>query len=244
MAFYPVTIISDCHTKALRRKIDGPFMDFFLRLKRWSLGIADLIIVSNEALINQAREYNLHVFVLPDLVPFLNASRNKQTTVRYCVFVITYAEDEPIEIILQAAVILAKDIRVFLTGKPPGCILQQYKNYPNIILTGFLPDMEYNNLLANAACIAALTTEDNCLQCAGYEALELEIPLVTTDTAVLRDYFDDAAIYTNNTVESIVNSISTAIEQSDNLRKKLKQLKLQQRKNDIVRLGKIKAYFL
>lgn len=239
LMFYPITVVSDCHTKALRRTINGPLKGLFLRMKRWSLGTADLLIVSNDRLIDEASEYNQNIFVLPDLVPDLDASKYVQASNKYCAFVTTYAKDEPIETILQAALILSHEMQVFLTGEPPSDLLQKYKHSNGITLTGFLPEEKYMHLIANAACIVALTTEDNCLQCAGYEALALEIPLVTSDTAVLREYFGDAAVYTNNSVESIVKSIKTAIDQSGNLRKKIMRLKAQKLKQDILRLDRL-----
>lgn len=239
LTFYSVTVISDCHTKAIKRSIHGPLQKLFQMLKRWSLGRADVLIVSNAGLVKDAKEYNPSIMIQPDIIPRLNPAKFAYSGSQYCIFVMSYAEDEPVELILQAAIVLADDMKVFLSGRAPNNIVQRFKNYPDIEFTGFLPDGEYSNLLTNASCIIALTNEDNCLQCAGYEALAVEVPLVTSDTDALRKYFGEAAIYVKHDVESLINGINRALESRNEYHNKLKTLKQKYKHEEEVQLRQL-----
>jgi hypothetical protein len=46
-------------------------------------------------------------------------------------------------------------------------------------------------------------------------------PLILSDTAALREYFDAGAVYTENTAECIASAIGYAIQNKDRLKKEV-----------------------
>ena len=104
----------------------------------------------------------------------------------------SYSPDEPLGPILAAAAARPGQ-RFLVTGRvPPGL---DAAPPPNVTLTDFVSDADYERLLATAAVVCCLTVNDNTMQRGGYEALAWHKPLVTSDRTVLRDYFGDAAVY-------------------------------------------------
>ena len=242
LSAHSVTVVSDCHTKALKRKLHGPLAHVFFMLKRWSLAMADLIVVSNEGLAEEAAKYNKRLLVLPDLIPDLRHPESRKVNTAYCVFVVSYAEDEPIDVMLQAAVCVSRKLRVFITGNAPREIQQRYELNSEIEFTGFLPDKYYLSLLSDADCIIALTSEEDCLQCTGYEALALEVPFVTSNTNALRKYFGDAATYVENDLESVVAGIFRSTIKSNEYKLKMAALKKIMKSKEAEKLQQLKKY--
>jgi hypothetical protein len=85
---------------------------------------------------------------------------------------------------------------------------------------------EYYNLIGNAKCLIALTTEEDCLQSGAYEAISVEVPVVISDTYSLKQFFGSAAVYTNNDSNSIYNAILNAINMKEILRSEMQKLKV------------------
>lgn len=239
-----VMLISDCHTKALRRKLHGRLAGIFLLLKKWSLSMADLIVISNKGQYQEASAYNEKVFVLSDPIPAMTVESSHSRTRPNCVFVMSYAEDEPIEEIFSAAETVSRNLAVYITGKIPGTYQQQISRIKGVHFTDYLPDADYNRLLAGADCVVALTTENDCLQCAGYEALAVGVPLVTNQSDASCQYFGDAVIYVDNEATSIVSGIENAIRHAETLRQRMGLL-LQQRQDEIVeKIGQLQCIYL
>ena len=87
----------------------------------------------------------------------------------------------------------------------------------NVTFTGFLSEQDYVNLLFSADAVLALTTAQCTMLCACYEALAAGKALITSDSSVLREYFD-RAIFVQNTPESIAQGIREFAEQPGPLR--------------------------
>jgi glycosyltransferase involved in cell wall biosynthesis len=114
----------------------------------------------------------------------------------------SFDPDEPVEAVLDAAV-RHPDVEVVITGRDAAGWVDPAAVPANVVLTGYLARSGYEALLAGAAVVCSLTTLDDCMQQAGYEAMAWGRPLVTSDTDVLRDYFGAAAVYAVPTAESI-----------------------------------------
>jgi len=164
--------------------------------------------------------------ILPDRIPDLlkNDSCNNQS--EYCVFVCSYAIDEPVSEMIEAGLLLNDVMPVYITGRIPRA-MRFLKNQPykNITFTDFISSEKYQSLINGAAVIVALTTEEDCLQCAGYEALSLNRPLVVSSTRALRDYFKDSAVYTSSKPKDICNAVIEAQKSSVRLRGNERELK-------------------
>lgn len=165
---------------------------------RWSLGPslwiarhADLSVVTNAAHAAILAERGARALVLHD-APQIVGEERLASGGDHVLVPFSYSPDEPYEAILAAAAQMGER-RFLITGRvPPG---QRMVPPPNVTLTGFVGDAEYACLMASAAAVLCLTRNQNTMQRGGYEARAWHVPLVTSDRAVLRDYFGDAAAY-------------------------------------------------
>ena len=226
LAPYPVHIICDCHTKALRRSVNGRIGRVFLWIKKKSFQSASISIVSNIEMEPDIKKLTDRYCTLPDKIPDVKASATGNTNETYCVFVCSYAIDEPLDDVIAAAKKLDGSIKIYCTGKIPGDQKHLRDNpYKNIFFTDYLTQEEYNNLISNADCILALTSEEGCLQCAGYEALSAEVPMVLSNTTALKTYFEDAAIYVNHSALDIEKGVGQAVNDRAELLSKMSRIK-------------------
>jgi glycosyltransferase involved in cell wall biosynthesis len=120
--------------------------------------------------------------------------------------------DEPLQALVQAARLLRGEATVVITGRQPGL-----RGELDVVLPGYLTDQDYAALLRRADVVLALTTREATMQRAGYEALELGRPLVCSDTAVLREAFHDAAVFTGSGAEEIAEAVRLALHDSERL---------------------------
>lgn len=226
LAPYTVRIICDCHTKALRRSVNGAIGKVFWWLKRKSFQSVDMSIVSNIEMVPDISKLTMRYCVLPDKIPVIKSKTSSNIKGTYCVFVCSYAVDEPLDDVILAAGRLDGSIRIYCTGKIPSELAHLKTNpYGNITFTDYLNQDEYNALVVNADCILALTSEDGCLQCAGYEALSAEVPMVLSDTTALRAYFENAAVYVTHDAHDLEKGIRQAVTNSTELIGEMLQVK-------------------
>ena len=226
LAPYPVHIICDCHTKALRRSVSGRIGQLFWCMKKKSFQSVSIGIVSNIEMGPDIKKITNSYCVLPDKIPDVKSNTSRNINETYCVFVCSYAVDEPLHDVIAAAKKLHGSIRIYCTGKIPGDLKHLKANpYENIFFTDYLSQEEYYSLISNADCILALTSEEGCLQCAGYEALSVEVPMVLSNTTALKTYFEDAAIYVNHSEQDIENGVGVAVNNRADLLHKMSQIK-------------------
>lgn len=221
-----ITIVTDCHTKALRRKAKGFSNILFWPIKKFTFGFVNLAIISNEGMIKDIEQLNENYTLLPDKIPIIKTEKNKNPSAeKYCVYISAFAVDEPFHEIFQVAEFLKNDFKLFWTGKIPNHYKIPDDMPSNIVFTGYISFDEYFNLISNANCILALTTEEDCLQSGAYEALSVDVPMVISDTKALREYFAESAIYTDHNPKNIAKNIVKAIENSDVLNKNIGEVK-------------------
>lgn len=202
-------LVADLHNEAV-----DPFINrsrLYGRVIRLIHEHADLSIVSNASLSGIVEQSGGRAFVLPDGIPALSpAEPGRARTPSGVVFVCTFAPDEPFREVLEAARALEGTATVYVTGRAPRELHGPLA--PNVTLTGYLPDAEYEKLLRDADVIVDLTAMENCLVCGGYEAVALGKPLVTSDTTALREHFRRGTIFTRHDPRSIADAIGRALE--------------------------------
>jgi len=200
-------VIVDAHNAVFENalKFKGPAGGVY----RWLVRKADGVIVTNEAVAAQARTLGGRPFVLPDPVPALEPAGAAPPS-NNVVVISTWAEDEPLEAILQAAQWLPRQLQMTITGRPKGAAAELAARTPRVVAPGFLSDTAYVALLSSARVIVDLTTRDNCLVCGAYEALAVGRPLVVSDTRALRELLRDGAIYCENEPRAIADAIAQA----------------------------------
>ena len=183
------------------------------RLELPALRRATAVLVTNEALARQVRTWGARAFVLPDPVPRPPEGLGGPVDPGLVTVVATYSKDEPLEVLPEVARGLP-DVRLAVTGAPHGDL----SGWPaNLTPTGFLSDEDYWRQLARSAVVVVLTTRPDTLLSGGYEALALGRPLVTSDHAVLRGYFGDAAVYASATAVALREAIVAGLDGAEPL---------------------------
>ncbi len=161
-------------------------------------------MVTNEHFQAMIQAEGGHAFVLRDVPSHFGkpSAYPLQGTFRIAV-VNTFAEDEPLEAILAAARELP-EINFYITGNKQQARAEVLMGAPtNAHFTGFLPDASYYGLLGGVDGVMCLTTREHTMQRGACEALSLGKPIITSDTHLLRSYFDRGTVHVSNKQESI-----------------------------------------
>jgi len=185
---------------------------------RWSLGLhrfvsrhALVTIVHNDSQANIVKRWTCPYCVIafvpgdyPVGVPF-------PATGQFRVGVISaFAGDEPLDVVFQAAALLP-EATFYVTGNPQGARQGLLETKPaNCVLTGYLPYEQYIGLLRGMDAIMDLTLRDHTLLMGAFEAVSLEVPLITSDWPTLRDYFTLGTVHVANSVQGICEGVRRA----------------------------------
>src|SRR6266550_845989 len=208
-AVFRYELVVDLHNEAVEPINSSRAL--YHRSFAWIRRMADLSVVTNEPLKAIVEEGGGRGFVLPDRIPDMGGVSRIGNTHRrpQVVFVCTYAIDEPVEAMLEAAHLVGPAVDIHVTGDRRRLKIQ-VAIPSHVHLTGFLPETQYEQLLREADVIVDLTSIEHCLVCGAYEAVALEKPLVTSDTRALRSYFRSGTVYTNHDPSALAESIQFA----------------------------------
>jgi glycosyltransferase involved in cell wall biosynthesis len=217
-------LVADCHNKSLKKRLQGPLGTLFFAIKKWSFRQADLVIVSNDAMLRPAEELSDRVLVLRDPLPIdfialsIKPVENESPAEfvppsPYILFSCSFGQDEPVELILRAATELSRMTHsVVITGDTSKLNLpESVRSTPGVFLPGYVSNSCYRRLVAQASAVVALTEDNDCLMCAAYEGVAARRPVVVSDTNVLRACFSDSATYTSNQIGSIVSAVNRVL---------------------------------
>lgn len=181
---------------------------------------ADLTIVTNDNLKCYIERRKGRAVVIPDPLPEfdLKISKRAQSLVKgeskiRITYVCTWAADEPYLKVISAAAKLPSHVHVSITGRPPKNL--QCNLSENITLTGFIDEKSYVELLASSHLVMVLTSREDCLNCGAYEAVALNKPMILSDTAVIRSYFNKGVVYSELSDAQIYSAICSAIKDYD-----------------------------
>lgn len=173
---------------------------------------ADLTIVTNGVLADIVKENGGEVATLPDPLPefqIVAPERPKIDKKFIVTYICSYASDEPYIEVFNSGALLPNSIEIYVTGNDRKLSADQRNlaQRSKIILTGFLTDENYLKQLCGSDCIMVLTEFDDCMVCGAYEAVAVGVPVILSDTPVLKWWFGKGAIFTKNTALSIVESM-------------------------------------
>jgi glycosyltransferase involved in cell wall biosynthesis len=196
----------------------------------WIVRHSDLIIVTNASLEKAVGAMGGKCMSLPDPIPHLAGARQDTASRAFDVFFIcSWASDEPIVEVLKAAAILAQrqpDIVLSITGRPKLERIGWTEPVPpNVRLTGFLSEHDFEQRLLDAAVVLDLTTRADCMVCGAYEATSAQVPMVLSDNPPTRAYFRKGALFTDNTAASIAAELLCAHSEHTRLRGEVAALK-------------------
>lgn len=229
-----VRVVADLHSGAL----NDPRWAWSRGLLRWCAARCSGLVVTNLALLEGSGLTGRPVVVLHDpptsLVP---GGRLPDLGDRpLVVFPASGAADEPLSELVAAARLLGDRATVVVTGRHPALA-----DEPAVRLPGFLDTEVYAQLLARADVVLALTTREATMQRAGYEALELGRPLVCSDTAVLREAFGSAAVFTAADPQSLADAVLRALADGERLSAATTALRDRMHADTTAALGRLAA---
>src|SRR4030042_6841522 len=156
--------------------------DWLLPLQKLLARRAVTNIVTTQYWAEIVRSWGAHALIMGD--PFLELPPGEGFPIEprfNIVYVSTFAPDEPLDAVLEAATYLPQ-IHVYITGDTKRKTKSFHDSLPtNVTCTGFLPDAKYIGLLRAADAIMVLTTRDHTLPLGGCEAVAIGHPLLTSD---------------------------------------------------------------
>lgn len=216
----------DAHTGAFI----GPPWERFAFISRFFSQRASITLVTNEHLQEMLEAGGGRAFIVPDVPTELEPPYETDLPDGFnAVFVGSWAYDEPLDMVVEAAMRLPL-MHFHFTGKPKGPGAELVHSRPsNIHLPGFLSREDYLAIVAAADVVIALTTRDHTMQRSAYEAIYLGTPVVVSDWPVLRENFAEGGVLTENTADGLVAALQEARQRGEELRRgalRLREAKL------------------
>lgn len=208
-------LVVDLHT--------GFFLDPKWRwASRFALGMlrrrGAVAVVTNDFLRSRCELAGVETVVLHDLI----VERDPVPSHDYVICPLSYANDEPLTELLEAARLTPEVTWVF-TGTPPHSLRQ---NAPeNIVFTGFAEAAEFDRLLRESAGVVALTTRPHTMQRAGYEAFNAGVPQLTSDFPELRAFYGGSACYTSAAPAAIAQGARELLARRGELARRILELR-------------------
>lgn len=135
--------------------------------------------------------------------------------------------DEPVEVVFDAAR-QVPDVDILISGpKERGVSLFDYNKKPdNVKLIGYLSSEDYETTFKQSDIVMGLTTEHHIQLSVANEATGFEVPMVISDTKLLRELFNKGAVYVETlNPASIASGIRDALENKDVLGQEVAILK-------------------
>lgn len=214
-------LIVDAHNEAVRPFIHSRWP--IPALARFLLSKADLTIVTNNRLAALVERAGGRAFVLPDPLPDLPlaapAPAQPLGSCMEIMVVCTYAPDEPIGAIFDAAAALGHEFCFHVTGNSSKLSSEMRAKVPsNVHLTGFLPEADYWLLMQKCHVVLDLTLMPDCLVCGAYEALAMCRPMILSDNSATRELFGDVSVLSVGTSEDILRAVREMRVRYDDLR--------------------------
>ncbi len=196
-----------------------------MAVSRYVQRFADLTLVTNEGLAAHVRRNGGRPFILPDRIPAVPDTGRAELQGGFnLLFICSYAEDEPYELVFEAARGL-RDTCIYVTGNCSKKGISREGLPPNVVLTGYLPECLYFRMLNSVDGTIDLTTRQDCLVCGAYESVGAVKPQILSDTPALRGHFHKGAVYTGHSVEALREAIRKLREHAGRLGDEARELK-------------------
>lgn len=218
-------LIVDAHNEAIEPYThDNGVVKF---IAKFLIRRSKYTIVTNKYLAKIVDENGGRSIVLPDRVPqvgMIESMQLAQDTFNI-ILIATYAADEPIVQIIDAACKLEKKMTLYVTGDFSRLEKSYIESVPsNIIFTGFLTNENYWSYLKSADAIIDLSLKDNCLVCGAYEAVAVATPVILSNSKASVEYFNKGALFTDNSSEDIYSVFLSLINKHADLEVEIEKL--------------------
>jgi glycosyltransferase involved in cell wall biosynthesis len=225
----PAVVLAWLHARRHRTPLVIDLHTVWFYAARWrllrplelpALRAARAAIVTNDALAARLRRWGAPAFVLPDPPPRPAVDPAWTVEPGAVTVVATFSPDEPMDVLPEVAA-RCPGLTFHVTGTPRGDL----RSWPaNLKPTGFLSDGDYWRRLATSQVVVVLTTRPDTLLSGGYEAMVLGRPLVTSDHAVLREYFGEAAVYAGDAAGGLAAAVTAAASREAELSVAIREL--------------------
>jgi glycosyltransferase involved in cell wall biosynthesis len=200
-------VVVDAHSNAVINAMTGE-----RRSVRW-LRRADLVVVTTKRLAALLERSGVQALPLHD--PPLAAATTDNGDSGDVVMPASWFSDEPWQDVLDAARLLP-DVTFRLTGRAPAHVTAS--GVPsNVVLTGYLSAAEFDRLIATAGVVLALTTREDTMQRAAYEAIAAGRPVVASGTTALREHLTRGAVFTTGGGADLADAVRRALDNRDRL---------------------------
>jgi len=219
----------------------SPVWDWALPIQKSLAQRAITNIVTNQHWAEIVQSWGASALIMGD--PFLELAQGEMFRVEpgfSVAFVSTFAPDEPLDAVLQAATQVPK-VHFYITGdskRQPKSFFDSLPN--NVTCTGFLPDARYVGLLRAVDAMLVLTTRDHTLQLGGCEAVSLAKPLITSDWPCLKKFFVRGTIHVANSAASIREGILAMQEKYKDLNEEMMAFRQESRQEWNAQLAQLK----
>ena len=219
---YGARYVIDSHTAAFL----SPKWKWALGLHRWLSRRAVTTIVTNNALRRVVESWGCRAFILGFTPAEYPEGTSFPLTTGFNVVVIsTFSEDEPLDVVMEAARRLPT-VTFYVTGDARRISPDLLAKIPsNCQLTGYLPYEQYVGLLREVDSVIDLTNRDHTLLLGAFEAVSLGTPLIVSDWPILREYFSLGTIHVPNTVEGVCEGVQRMRCEQTTLRHEMKVLR-------------------
>lgn len=233
-------LVLDCHSKVY----DSDFPALFRPFYRHATQFAAVNINHNEKDRAIVESWSGRSMVVETILADLPEGLRPEVDIKgdgsvFCVC--TFAADEPISLILDAARSLP-GVRFKVTGntaKYKGDIAQAP---PNVTFLGFVPTRAYYAEMGRSSAVMTLSTRPWIIQMAMEEAVLLGKPVVTNHSPVMQGLLGGAGSFVDLTVESLRAGVERAISDNARLHEMTISARTRQRQAVRQKLTRINAY--
>ncbi|MBK8020907.1 MAG: hypothetical protein IPK19_05625 [Chloroflexi bacterium] len=226
-AFAPLCVYLYCKFTRTRYIMDTHSPALFSRRWGWTLPLqrflakrATMNIVDQQRFEALFESWGAPAMVL-EKPPTNLANRHLQhigdSTVFEITVINTFAVDEPVDIILEAARRLP-EARFYVLGDTRHANPEDLRNTPsNVVFTDYLLGDDYWNRLYSSRAVMALTTYPFSLLAGAQDGGAVGRPLILSRQPALTEYFPRGAVFIDNTVDGIVAGVREMMAHEDTL---------------------------
>ncbi len=248
--FLPLVLFLLSRITGVRYVIDSHSGLFNKPQWKWSLPIMKYVyraslfsIVTNESHRKLTEGWGTRVEVLGALSMGDEPVERFDRPAEPCIAVIgTFAEDEPMEEIIEASRNLP-EVRFFITGALKNAPRRMVKSAPaNVTFTDFIPRSRYVGLVQAMDAAMILVKNDNVMQRGAYEAMSWGIPIITSDWGVLRENFYRGAAFVDNTPGDIVRAVREVLGNLDHYKSEIAELRRERQESWDKTIASINAF--
>ena len=199
-------------------------------------------LVTNEHFAQTLRSWGARALVIRDIPTTFPEGGTYPLNGDFNVAVVnTFATDEPLEQVLEAARGL-DGVHFYITGRVSRGDPRLLERAPgNVTFTDFLSSEQYYALLRGGHAVMCLTTRDNTMQRGACEALSLAKPIITSQWPLLKEYFRQGTVHVDNTSTGIRQGVREMCSRYEEYMSGIRSLQVRQQMEWQEKLGELVA---